>query len=121
MILAALETRDVSRGGLWNATPGLWQRYDRPWDGAGGSHGSAQQVGSIAVIYDAPRRNEITIFKVVVLPHGLATGWTVERICDDALGYAGLTLGTCPRAELHAPPKPDPFHLPRQTGATVWH
>jgi hypothetical protein len=59
-IVAALEQLDVSRGGVWNATPGVWQRYDRPWDGPLGSRGSAELVGSIAVVYDRPRRNEIT-------------------------------------------------------------
>ena len=34
-IVAALEELDVSRGGLWNATTSLWQRYDRPWSNMG--------------------------------------------------------------------------------------
>ena len=113
-ILAALEDRDVSRGGVWNATPGVWQRYDRPWDGIGGSRGSAELIGSIAVVYDSPRRKEITIYKASVMLHGTATGWTVERICDDALAYAGLTLAACPRADLQNPPRPDPFRAPPQ-------
>lgn len=29
-VVAELEARDVSRGGLWNASPGLWQRSDTP-------------------------------------------------------------------------------------------
>ena len=115
-ILAALQERDVSREGVWNATAGVWQRYDRPWTGPGGSRGGSELVGSIAVVYDSPRRNEITIYKAIVTAHGLETGWTVDRICDDALGYAGLTLATCPRTELRPPPAPDPFRVPAQRG-----
>ena len=39
-------------------------------------------------------------------------GWTTVRPDyreDDALGYAGLTLATCTRAELRSPPTTDPF------------
>jgi hypothetical protein len=45
----------------------------------------------------------------------------VDRLCDDALSWIGLTLATCPRADLTAPPAPDPFHArvpePRATVA----
>ena len=115
-IVAALQERDVSHGGLWNATAGVWQRYDRPWTGLGGSRGGSELVGSIAVVYDSPRRNEITIYKASLQLHGSATGWTVETLCDDALGYAGLTLATCPRTELRTPPASDPFRVPSQRG-----
>lgn len=109
-IVRALEHYDVGNGGLWSATPGMWQRYTTPWDGPGGGRGNSVLAGSIAVIYDEPRRNEITIYRVNVTPQGLSAGWTVESLCDDALAWVGLTLATCPRADLHAPPRPDPFH-----------
>jgi len=118
-ILRCLESHDVARGGVWSATPGMWQRFDRPWDGLNGMRGGAQMVGSIAVIYDEPRRNEITIYKVSITPYGADTGWTVERLCDDALGWAGLTLRTCPRADLKAPPRADPFHVPAPRAAAT--
>ena len=51
-------------------------------------------------MYDSPHRHEITIYKVTVTEHGLDQGWTVESLCDDALIWAGLTIATCPRAEL---------------------
>lgn len=108
-VLRELETLDVARGGVWSASSGLWQRYDRPWDGVGGTRGGAQLVGSIGAIYGTPSRYEITIFRAVVTEAGVAGGWTVERLCDDALQWAGLTLATCPRAALVAPPAPDPF------------
>lgn len=108
-VLAALERLDVSRGGQWNASPGIWQRYDRPWDGAAGSTGSAKLVGTIAAVYGTPSRYEITIYRATVTEHGLASGWSVEALCDDALAHAGLTLARCPRAALVSPPLPDPF------------
>jgi hypothetical protein len=108
-VQAALEERDVSRGGVWNAGPGLWQRYDRPWDGAGGLTGSAKLLGTIGVVYGSPSRYEITVYRVTVTGEGAEQGWTVESLCDDALTFAGLTLADCPRAEMVAPPTPDPF------------
>ena len=108
-VLVALEQRDVSRGGVWSATAGLWQRYDRPWDGEGGSKGESQLVGTIGVVYGTPSKYDITIFRATVTEHGLATGWSVDRLCDDALQFADLTLASCPRTTL-TQPAADPFH-----------
>jgi hypothetical protein len=116
-VLAELERQDVSRGGVWNATVGVWQRYDRPWGAAGsgepGGMGAAGLIGTIAAVYGAPSRYEITIYRVTVTDHGLATGWTVEGLVDDALQYGDLTLANCPRADLVAPPAADPFRRSR--------
>jgi hypothetical protein len=101
-VLQQLRRLDVSAGGVWNATSSLWQRYDAPWDGVGGTRGEAKLLGSIAVMYD---------YKVTVSENGLDQGWTVESLCDDALIWAGLTIATCPRAELATPPMSDPFRL----------
>ena len=108
-VLRELRRLDVASGGTWNATASLWQRYDHPWDGVGGTRGGARLLGSIAVMYDAPHRHEITLYKVTVSEYGLGAGWSVEALCDDALTWAGLTLATCPRAELADPPVRDPF------------
>ncbi len=108
-VVRELETRDVGRGGVWSASSGVWQRYDRAWDGVGGSRGAAQLVGTIAAVYGTPSKYDITIYRVTTTDHGRAEGWSVERLCDDALQYADLTLATCPRAPLVAPPTPDPF------------
>ena len=115
-IVAALEQLDVSRGGVWNATPGVWQRYDHPWDGPHGSRGSAQLVGSIAVVYDRPRRHEITVYKATLTAAGQLQSWTTDKICNDALSHADLTLESCPRDLLSDPPERDPFSqaMPRQ-------
>lgn len=110
-VLEALTALDVAVGGVWITNPGLWQRYDRPWDGLGGMAGTSRVVGTIGAAYGSPTRYDITLYRVTVTDHGAATGWTVETLCDDALSHAGLTLATCTRAELHNPPGADPFHL----------
>jgi hypothetical protein len=112
-VLAWMNANDVNDGGLWNATPSLWQRYDKPWDGRGGDRGSAELVGSIAVVYGQPGAYDITIYKVTLSRAGVQRGWTVESLCDAALGCVDLTLDTVPRAQLLDPPARDPFHVRR--------
>jgi hypothetical protein len=107
-VLMALEERDVSRGGVWSASAGLWQRYDVPWDGEVGSKGTSQLLGTIGIVYGTPSKYDITIYRATVTEHGLDAGWTVDRLCDDALQYADLTLASCPRTTLTSP-APDPF------------
>src|SRR3954463_15869609 len=51
---AALEANDVARGGVWNVGPGLWQRYDQPWDGVAGMNRSPPLLGAIRRGYRAP-------------------------------------------------------------------
>ncbi len=109
LILEGLARADVAKGGLWNASSTVWQRYDQPWGGEGGMRGAAVVVGTIAVIYDQPRAHEITIYKVSITDAGVGKGWTTERLCDDALAWANLTLESCPRATMATPPKFDPF------------
>jgi hypothetical protein len=108
-VLRALNDQDVSRGGVWNATSSVWQRYDRAWNGPGGMRGGAQLIGSIAVIYDRPLRHQITIYKVTITSYGASKGVSVETLTDEALRTAKLTLASCPRAEMSDPPPSDPF------------
>jgi len=107
-VLVELALRDVNAGGRWHARPSDWRRYDREWPGDG-VQGSAQLLGSIQVAYGTPTRYEITIYRATVTSLGTADGWTVERLCDEALGYGGLTLASCPRADLAPPPRPFRF------------
>ena len=107
-VLLALEDRDVSKGGVWSASAGLWQRYDRAWDGDNGSKGESQLVGTIGVVYGTPSKYDITIYRATVTEVGVEAGWTVDKLCDDALQYADLTLASCPRTTLTSP-APDPF------------
>jgi len=109
LVLSALRRDDVSAGGVWNASASVWQRYDRAWNGVGGTRGEAKLLGTVAVMYDTPVRNEVTIYRVTVTPAGSDLGWTVEALCDDALVAGGLTLASCPRAEITNAPKADPF------------
>ena len=108
-VLRELEGQDVGAGGVWNASIGLWQRYDHPWDGPGGTMGTSRLVGTIATVYGSPTKFEITIYRATVSVYGLQSGWTVESLCDDALRAAGLSLASCPRADLLAAPAADPF------------
>ena len=108
-VLMQLALNDVRVGGHWQADPSVWRRYDRPWDGQDGGPGGAVLLGTIQVAYGIPTRYEITIFRVTISEPGDAAGWTVESLCNEALSYGGLTLDTCPRASLAAPPKPFRF------------
>jgi hypothetical protein len=112
-IMKELSLREVSRGGIWNVSSTLWQRYSGAWDGPGGTTGTAQLIGSIAVAYEMPVRNHITIYRVTITDAGRDQGWTVESLCDEALGYGGLSLDICPRADLIQPPARDPFKARR--------
>lgn len=114
-VLVELAHRDVRSGGCWASSPALWQRYDRPWNGAGGiegpSAGDALLLGSLQVSYGTPTRYAITVYRATITSFGRGYGWSVEQLCDEALGYGGYTLAQCPRADLKPPPKP--FRMPR--------
>jgi hypothetical protein len=105
-VLASLALDDARVQGVWMAEPGTWRRYDQPWNGPDGTPGTATLVGTIQVIYGSPTRHEITIYRATVTGLAAADGWTVTTLCDDALGFAELSLDTCPRANLAPPPKP---------------
>lgn len=107
-ILVDLSLNDARNGGLWLASPSMWTRFDRAWDTAT-APGSAEQVGTVHVAYGTPTRYDITVYRVTVTVHGARTGWTVENLTDDALAAGGLTLASCPRANLPEPPKPFRF------------
>lgn len=105
-VLVELALRDVKGGGNWWSSPTLWKRYDRPFTGPGGTEGDALLLGSLQVTYGTPTRYAITIYRATVTTFGQQQGWSVESLCDEALGYGELTLATCPRADLKPPPKP---------------
>ena len=109
-IVRELERRDVSVGGMWSASPGLWQRYDRPWDGRWGARGGAQLVGAIGAVYGTPTRYDITLYRVTLTEHGRAEGWTHEALADDALRFGRVRLSDCPRSRMND--APEPLRLP---------
>jgi hypothetical protein len=104
-ILAALQAQAIDRGGSWLSNHRQWCRYTSPGvDSLGQPIGDL--VGCIEAVYGATTRYEVTLYRVTVTPVGTAAGWTVESLCDEPLGYGGLTLATCPRAKMQPPPKP---------------
>lgn len=103
-VLVELALRDVRANGVWASSPTVWQRYDGPW--LGDDPDSANLVGTMQISYGTPTRYAITIYRATITVYGSTHGWTVESLCDEALGYGGYTLAECPRAELAAPPKP---------------
>jgi hypothetical protein len=105
-ILAYLAFRDVRMGGLWWAEPSAWKRFDRPWNGADRGPGTAELLGTLQIIHGMPTRYEITLFRATITLAGRQLGYSVTSLCDEALAYGGLTLATCPRAELRPPPQP---------------
>lgn len=109
-ILMELALRDVRVDGLWEAEPSVWRRFDRGWDGPNGTAGTSELLGTIQVAYGVPTRYEITLFRATITKLGSQSGWSVDDLCNEALGFGGLTLATCPRADLKPPPRPFHFH-----------
>jgi hypothetical protein len=115
-ILAWLHTHDVSAGGCWSSAIGSIQRYSGPFNGPSGMRGDAVLLGSLHITWDT---YEATIYRVSITDAGAARGLTVDRLCDEVLAAADLTLESCPRADLLEAPLPDPFRarLPRARSA----
>lgn len=103
-VLVELAVRDVRSGGPWHTTPTLWRRFDRPWS-TPEAPGTSQLLGSLQVAYGTPTKYEITIYRATITQEGLEHGYDVIGLTDEALGFGGLTLATCPRAQLAAPPQ----------------
>ena len=111
-ILDWLRRHDVTQGGCWSASVGTIQRYSGPFDGVSGMRGSAVLLGSLHTTWDT---YEVTIYRVSITEAGALRGLTVDRLCDEVLAAADLTLASCPKADLVSAPVPDPFRarLPR--------
>ena len=105
-IMGWLADSDVTKGGCWAHDVSYIKRFSGPFDGPAGMRGSAELLGSLHITWD---RYTVTIYRVNVTDAGVARGLTVERLCDEVLRVAGLSLATCPRADLPAAPVPDPF------------
>jgi hypothetical protein len=105
-VLMQLALRDVRIGGVWDVEPNVWRRFDVPWDSGTGGRGAAELLGTIQIAYGVPTRYEITLFRATITRVGTDNGWTVEALCDEALMLGGLTLASCPRADLAPPPRP---------------
>jgi hypothetical protein len=105
-LMAWVSAHDVSCGGCWAHDIGYFKRFSGPFDGPGGMRGSAVLLGTVHVTWD---KYDVTIFRVSLTDEGVARRMTVEGLCNELLLHAGLTLATCPRADLAPAPAPDPF------------
>lgn len=110
-VLMELALHDVRIGGQWWSEPATWRRYDAPWDGIDGGPGSSELLGTMQIAFGVPTRYEITLFRATITRIGGQHGLTVTGLCDEALAFGGLSLATCPRANLKPPPQP--FHFER--------
>jgi hypothetical protein len=105
-IMGWLAGRDVTKGGCWATDVSYIKRFSGPFDGPAGMRGSAVLLGSLHITWE---KYQVTIYRANVTDEGAAAGLTVDALCDEVLAVAGLTLATCPRANLADAPKPDPF------------
>jgi len=105
-VLGWLARYDVTMGGHWAHDVSYIKRFSGPFDGASGMRGSAVLLGSIYITWE---KYEVTIYRVAITDEGAAAGLTVDRLCDEVLQVVGLTLASCPRADLVLAPTPDPF------------
>ncbi len=105
-VLVELAMRDVRMGGLWWSEPTIWRRYDAPWTAIDGGAGGAEVLGTMQIAYGVPTRFDITIYRATITRLGVDHGMTVTSLCDEALNFGGLSLATCPRADLSPPPRP---------------
>jgi hypothetical protein len=100
-VLDELGYRDARIGGNWAASPDCWRRYEQPWDGIDErAAANAGLIGSIQVAYGTPGRYDITIYRATVTLCGSRAGYTVQSLLDEMLGFAGLTLASCPRIDV---------------------
>lgn len=112
-LLDWLAGNSLENGGVWSVgdSTGIWQRYDKPWNGPYGARGESQLVGTIFVTYDKPRKHDVVLHRVQITDHGLMLGWTTTSLVDEALAQVGLSIATCPR-DTSMPttaPRKDPF------------
>lgn len=99
---------DVSVGGRFSAGPAGVQVWSGPWDGPGGTKGSAVHLGSVDWTYDTPSRNYVTIYRSMVTQAGMDRGETTETILATVLRLVGQSVEG-PRLEQPMPPAVDPF------------
>ncbi len=107
-LLAAADREDVGRGGCYAAGPAGVQVWSGPFDGPGGTHGSASHLGSVDWSYDTPVRHYVTVYRVLVTAAGAATGLTPSDVLHRVLALAGVQPSGETTA-LSVPPPRDPF------------
>lgn len=107
-LLEAARLQDVSRSGCFSAGPAGIQVWSRPFDGPGGTRGSACHLGSVDWIYDTPTKHYATVYRAMVTAHGVDVGETTTSILARVLALTGLPLDGS-RVQMPVPPARDPF------------
>ena len=105
-MLTWLEDNDVTCGGRWAHEAAYIKRFSGPFDGPSGMRGTAVLLGSIHLTW---AKYDATIYRVNITDEGARAGLTVEALCDEVLRPVGLSLASCPKAQLVDAPVPDPF------------
>ena len=108
VLLAAAAREDVARGGVFSAGPAGIQLWSGGWDGPGGSHGSAQHLGSVDWSYDTPARHYITVYRVLVTASGAEAGLSTELVLQQVMALGGLSAEGA-TLSMALPPPRDPF------------
>ena len=107
-LLTAAAEHDVARGGIFSAGPAGVQVWSQPFDGPGGSPGTALHLGSVDWSYDTPVRHYVTIYRAMVTKSGVERGQTTTSVLSAVLGLTGIPMES-ERVQMPAPPVRDPF------------
>ena len=107
-LLSEATRLDVGNGGCFSAGPAGIQVWTGPFDGPGGTHGSAGHLGSVDWSYNTPVKHYATIYRAMVTDAGVAAGETTASILARVLGLTGLSIEG-DRITLPIPPPRDPF------------
>ena len=107
-LLDAAGQEDVSRGGCFAAGPAGIQVWSGPFDGPGGTRGSAVHLGSVDWTYDTPAKHWAMIYRAMVTHEGVARGETTTTILARVLELTGLGIDG-DRVTLPTAPIRDPF------------
>lgn len=107
-LLAAAAAHDVTDEGNFSAGLAGVQVWSRPFDGPGGTPGSAVHLGSVDWSYDTPVRYYVTIYRAMVTQAGVERGQTTTSVLAAVLGLTGIPMQS-ERVQLAVPPQRDPF------------
>jgi hypothetical protein len=107
-LIAEATRLDVGSGGCFSAGPAGIQMWTGPFDGPGGSHGSARHLGSVDWSYNTPVKHYATIYRSIVTAAGVAAGETTASVLARALALCGISAGG-DRVTVPIPPPRDPF------------
>src|SRR4051812_12222051 len=107
-LLDAAAREDVGRGGCFAAGPAGIQVWSGPFDGEGGSKGTAMPRGSIDWPYNTPAKHGGMIYRAMVTHAGVERGEPTTTILAGVLELPGLSIDG-ERVTLPPPPQRDPF------------